>query len=176
MVHGKSNNSSWEWIEEVISQRQAALIRYVASFLGETERAKDVVQDVFIKLCRQKREDIEPHLAPWLFRVARNRAMDVLRKEGRMRLLGESDEVDRLAGGAQESVEEMRKKEAIGSILDLVASLPQRQKELVELKFRQGLTYKEIAEATGMTVGNVGYVMHHAIKDLKEMWQQTQNV
>src|SRR5690606_38594689 len=155
---------------------QVALVRYAASLVGDIERAKDVVQDVFVKLCRQRRESVEPHLAPWLFRVARNRALDVLRKEGRMAHIDEPETAERLADSADARRSEQRRREAIDDIRELVDALPERHRELVQLKFQQGLSYKEIADVTGLSVGNVGYLLHHALKDLKQRWKEARAV
>ena len=65
---------------------------------------------------------------------------------------------------------ETRKSETIRSLLELVEQLPGRDKEVVTLKFQQGLSYKEISEVTGLTVSNVGYVLHHAL-ELKQRWE-----
>ena len=47
-------------------------------------------------------------------------------------------------------------------------TLDDRSREVVRLKFTEGLTYKEISERMGLTTGNVGYLLHHAIKTLAE--------
>lgn len=175
MAKQTPTNPDWDWIQGVVERQQGALIRYAASLLGDLERGKDVAQDVFVKLCKQPRESVEPRLVPWLFRVARNRALDVLRKERRMKPFDEPDAASRLADG-DSAPADRRRTEAIGDLAELVAALPERDRELVELKFQQGLSYKEIAEVTGLTVGNVGYLLHHAVKELKQRWQEAKAV
>lgn len=68
------------------------------------------------------------------------------------------------------SREQARLQEAC-SLLELAKALPAKQSEVVLLKFQQDLSYKEISDVTGMSVSNVGYVMHHALKELKSRWQ-----
>jgi hypothetical protein len=60
------------------------LIRYAAHIIGDIERAREVVQDTFLKLCHQRPAQIRTHLTQWLYTVCRNRALDVRRKERRM--------------------------------------------------------------------------------------------
>ena len=54
----------------------------------------------------------------------------------------------------------------------MVAELPERERELVRLKFQVGLSYKEIEELTGISQGNIGYFLHRAVKELKDRWQR----
>ena len=78
-----------DWVRAAVDQFERPLTLYASRLLGDPDRARDVVQDVFLKLCCQERERVEPHLAEWLFTVCRNRALDVLRKEGRMTRLSD---------------------------------------------------------------------------------------
>ena len=54
----------------------------------------------------------------------------------------------------------------------MVAALPERERELVRLKFQVGLSYKEIEAVTGISQGNIGYFLHRAVKELKDRWQR----
>lgn len=161
----------WDRIRGVVQDHQSALIRYAASIVGGTEQAKDIVQEVFLKLCRQRWRDVEGHLDSWLFRVTRNQALDALRKEKRMSLFEKTETMETLASVGEIAAAETRKSETIRSLLELVEQLPGRDKEIVTLKFQQGLSYREISDVTGLTVSNVGYVLHHALKELKQRWE-----
>lgn len=161
----------WNRIRGVVQDHQSALIRYAASIVGGTELAKDIVQEVFLKLCRQRWRDVEGHLDSWLFRVTRNQALDALRKEKRMSLFEKTETMETLASVVEIAAAETRKSETIRSLLELVEQLPGRDKEIVTLKFQQGLSYREISDVTGLTVSNVGYVLHHALKELKQRWE-----
>ena len=158
-------------IRGVVQDHQSALIRYAASILGGTEQAKDIVQEVLLKLCRQRWRDVEGHLDSWLFRVTRNQALDALRKEKRMSLFEKTETMETLASVGEIAAAETRKSETIRSLLELVEQLPGRDKEIVTLKFQQGLSYREISDVTGLTVSNLGYVLHHALKELKQRWE-----
>ena len=73
-----------DWIRSALAQYEGALTRYATHLTGDVERARDVVQDTFLRLCSQKPSRVRDHLAQWLFTVCRNRALDVLRKDNRM--------------------------------------------------------------------------------------------
>lgn len=160
----KSTDS--EWVRALVQAHAADLTRYAASILGDTDVAKDVVQDVFVRLWREPREAIEDYVRPWLFRVCRNRALDVRRKEVRMQPLNEviSDQTPSPAD-SPEMVAEQGDQHA--HILGLLRDLPENQQEVVRLKFQNGLSYKEIATVTELTVTNVGYLLHTAIQSLR---------
>ena len=65
-------------------EHQASLVRYVARLLGgDLDRAQDVVQDAFVRLCQQSEPEVRGHEVEWLYTVSRHRAIDVVRKEAR---------------------------------------------------------------------------------------------
>lgn len=153
-------------MRSLVETHAADLTRYAASILGDTDAAKDVVQDSFIRLWREPREQVEDHVRPWLFRVCRNRALDQRRKGGRMRPLNEVDTATRPAEGqGPEEVAELR--DSHEQVLVLMQQLPGNQREVVRLKFQNGLSYKEIASVTELSVSNVGFLLHTALKALR---------
>ena len=69
------------WVLSAVGRYETPLIQYAGRLLGDSERARDVVQDTFLKLCQQERASLSDRLAEWLYTVCRNRALDVMRKE-----------------------------------------------------------------------------------------------
>lgn len=155
------------FVREALAQHEAALMRYAKSITGDVERARDVVQETFVRLWQADREQIGEHVAPWLFTVCRNRALDVARKEGRMQPVGAAA-VEVAAETSDTPLAQTLRKEATSRVLAGVEGLPANQREIVRLKFQAGLSYKEISAVTGLTVSNVGYLLHHAIKALRD--------
>lgn len=135
-------------------------------FSNDLERARDVVQDTFLRLCRQPRTDIEARLAQWLFTVCRHRALDLQRKENRMKPASTSlpDVATSDAPGPQAVME---RDETMGRALQCMSSLPQNQQEVLRLKFGEGLSYKEISGITQLTVSHVGVLLHNGLKTLR---------
>lgn len=157
------------WIRGVLERYEAPLLRYAVRLTGDPERGRDVVQETFFRLCRQPLERIEGRLAPWLFTVCRNRALDVRRKEGRMDVV---EQVDRDASAGRRTPpagpdEAAERTEEQGRLRRALAGLPPKQQEVVRLKFQAGLSYKEIAAVTEQSVGNVGTLLHNALKRLR---------
>ena len=155
------------WMRDQLVRHEAALMRYAASITGDVERARDVVQETFLRLWQADREELGEHVAPWLFAVCRNRALDVARKEVRMQLVG-SAPAEKAAEGGETPLGQVMAKEATRRALAGLEGLAPREREVVRLKFQGGLSYKEISAVTGLSVSNVGYVLHHALKALRE--------
>ncbi len=153
------------WVLEAVDRFETPLIRYAASLLGgDLERARDVVQDTFLKLCRADRRAVADHVAKWLFTVCRNRALDVLRKEKRMTTTDPST----LQIGADAPPDDgLQMREATQRVWDTLGELPDRQQQVLLLKFQEGLSYREMADAMGITVNHVGVLLHNAVKGLR---------
>lgn len=154
------------WVREALDRFERPLIAYATRLSGDPDRARDVVQDVFLKLCVQDREKVEPHLAEWLFTVCRNRTLDVLRKEGRMGHL--SEEQARVHPGHDPAPAELlERREEAALVLKMLDDLPAGQQEVIRLKFQNGFSYKEISHISGYSVSNVGFLIHTGLKTIR---------
>jgi RNA polymerase sigma-70 factor (ECF subfamily) len=71
-------------MQDVIRQYEAPLVRYAARITGDADLARDVAQDVFLRLCRETSAELNGRLRPWLYTVCRNRAIEVKRKRDRL--------------------------------------------------------------------------------------------
>ena len=130
------------------------------------------MQDTFIRLLAQPPAAVDGHLAEWLFTVCRHRALDVLRKEGRMSALAEG-QAERLTAADPRPGTGLERAEAHAAVLRLIGRLPPNQQEVVRLKFQSNFSYQEISRITTLSVGNVGFLLHTALARLrKEMAAQ----
>lgn len=120
--------------------------------LGNTSAAEDVVQEVFLQLWRnpQAFDADRGKLAPWLAVIARNRAIDLLRKRPM------EDDIDELPISTGVDLEdEASQRLAISKVRGVLAQLPADQRKLLEMAFFEGLTHTEIASKTGEPLGTV---------------------
>ncbi|MCZ6836754.1 MAG: sigma-70 family RNA polymerase sigma factor [Planctomycetota bacterium] len=161
-----------QWVQDVVEANQTALLRHVVRyFKGDVERARDVVQDTFLKLWQADRKEIEPHLVQWLFTVSRNRALDVLRKERRMTALSPGnpppDTVSLSLNGSTTPDRQLVERECKREALDLLDELPEKESEAIRLKLQVSLSYKEIAQVMGLTVSHVGVLIHQGLKSIR---------
>jgi RNA polymerase sigma-70 factor (ECF subfamily) len=159
--------SELEWTRSVFERHERSLIRYAAKITGNAERARDVVQDTFLRLCAEPRDKIEGHVSEWLFTVCRNRAVDVQRKESRMNPLTEAHLATRDSRDAGPAAA-LEASETMSQILKVLDSIPQNQQEVIRLKFQNGFSYREIAKITGLTISNVGFLIHTGIKAIRQ--------
>ena len=161
------------WIRTALADYEAPLIRYAIRLMGDADRARDAVQDTFLSLCQAERSQVEDHLAAWLFRVCRNRALDMRRKEHSVQPLRETanDEIASPEPGPSALLEHQQ---GAGQMLALIESLPENQREVIYLRFGAGLSYREIGEVTGHSVSNVGVLIHNGVKKLRDQIAATE--
>ena len=154
-------------------EHEGPLVRYAAQITGDLDRARDVVQDTFLRLCAQEPAQLDGHLAEWLFTVCRNRARDIQRKEQRMKPL---DDIEMATRPGQEisPAAQAEHNESNSRAQRLMKHLPPNQQEVVRLKFQNGLSYKEIAGVTNLSVTNVGFLIHTALKTLRQQMAETE--
>jgi RNA polymerase sigma-70 factor (ECF subfamily) len=169
-MSGRKASRDTQWIRDAFDRYEGPLVRYAIRLTGDLESARDVVQDTFLRLCRQQRERVGGHLAGWLFTVCRRRALDVAQKQSRMRSLGADADRQPAIEPTQETVVERR--ESAAQILALLENLPPREQEVVRLKLQNELSYREISRVTGLSVSNVGYLIHMAIRKVRAMTAQ----
>ena len=153
-------------LPRIFAEQNSALVRYAARLIGDPDRARDVVQDTFARLLSQPVAAVAGHEVEWLFTVCRNRAMDVIRKESRMQRFGEG-QVERLTASEPLPGHTLESDELRDQALGLINALPPNQQEVVRLKFQNGFSYKQIAGITGLTVTNVGFLIHTAVTRLR---------
>lgn len=162
-----ANNGHFGWITAALDRHGGDLARYALRFLHDPNRAQDVVQETFLRLCQQQPGELDGRLVPWLFTVCRNVALDVRRKEQKMSSLAEEG-VATVSSPQLPPPEQAEQTELASHVLELLALLPENQQEVIRLKFQQGLSYKEISTVTGLSVTNVGFLMHTGLKRLRK--------
>jgi RNA polymerase sigma-70 factor (ECF subfamily) len=156
-----------EWVRSALDRFEGPLVRYAAQITGDLERARDVVQDTFVRLCAEDRARVENHLTEWLFTVCRNRALDVRRKESRMTPLSDEQLAD-CESNDLSPADATERRETTSQVLQLIEGLPENQREVIRLKFQNDLSYREISQVTNLSVTNVGFLLHTAIKTIRE--------
>ncbi len=156
------------WVAEQFARLENRLTCYVVAQTGDAELARDIVQEAFVKLCQQSWPEISAHSTAWLYKTCRNRVIDARRREVRMATLQSGTDVSTLHDRAQaEPTESMERQELLRAVLAQIQRLPERQQELLRLRLQEELSYKQIAEITGLSISNVGYLLHQALAGLR---------
>jgi RNA polymerase sigma factor (sigma-70 family) len=150
-------------LRQVFATEESPLLRYAYGLVGQRETAEDLVQDAFVKL--HAHWDEVTHPRAWLFRCVRNLSLSHIRDHKRETPIGEGQEFQSPDLGPEQA---LGKLEAIGTLQLLVAELHEDDRALISLKYREGLKYDQISQRTGLSVSNVGYKLHHALKNLAD--------
>jgi RNA polymerase sigma factor (sigma-70 family) len=151
----------------LVEAHASELTRYAAGFLGgDADDARDIVQDAFVRLWQNPPADFS-HPRAWLYAVCRTRAIDLLRRRGRM-VADDGTVAEATVDDAPTPARTLLEKESASALFALVDTLPAKQREIVRLKFQGDLSYAEIAEVTGLTASNVGFILHTALATLRE--------
>ncbi len=152
--------------EEILQRFEIPLLQYAVRITGDRERARDVVQETFVKFQRNGAINRQDEPATWLFTVCRNAALNVCRKEKRITYLDE-ELIEARESEQPMPFDQLEQKEATGFLLRIVATLPPRQQEVIQLKFQNDLSYQQIAKIMKTTANNVGVLLHTALKTLR---------
>jgi len=158
-------------MDALLRRFERPLLQYATRILGDSDRARDVVQETFVKLQNEQRQQLDEAPAKWLFTVCRNGALNICRKERRMTYL-DQEFLETRASDQPAAFERLEAREATGFLLKILGTLPPRQQEVLQLKFQNDLSYQEISEITQLSVSNVGVMIHNALKTLRQRYGQ----
>ena len=162
-----------ERVRTAFRQFEGPLLRYAQRITGDLERAQDVVQETFLRLWKEDLGELDGRLAQWLYTVCRNTALDVRRKEARMTTLAEPIAPD-TSDNELSPADVVATADTAEQVLGWLDRLPDNQREVIRLKFQNGLKYRQIAEITGQSVNYVGFLIHKGIKSLREKAARSQ--
>ena len=156
---------------------QESLLRFVAKLLRDPDVAQDVVQETFLRVARNPKRLLSVESCHnWLLRVARNIGMDHVRRLTRVRRhapLVATQAASVAEERQQGETATLEREEERDRVRAEIQKLKPRHRELLLLKVQEGKTYREIAQITGLSVTNVGYLLHHAMKSLAHRLRET---
>jgi RNA polymerase sigma-70 factor (ECF subfamily) len=157
------------WLQSVFERLQGPLVGYAYKLLGgDWDLAQDCVQEAFMRLCKEPRDRVESHVDAWLFKTCRNRAMDMHRQEARMTFQTDSPALTTLSSREIDPGQQAVSAEQNRRIDEEISKLPTLEHEVVLLRLGQGLSYKQIAEVTELSVSHVGVLLHQAMLRLRQ--------
>ena len=141
-------------LRQVFETEESPLLRYAHGLVG---------QEAFLKLHAHWEDVTNPRA--WLFRSIRNLALNHLRDHKRETAIDASHDWE---SDSPDPDQTLGRQETIGTLQLLVAELDPADRDLISLKYHENLKYDQISERTGLSVGNVGYKLHHALKSLAD--------
>jgi RNA polymerase sigma-70 factor (ECF subfamily) len=163
-----SRSGAWERFEALYRSARDDIYAYVATLLRDPAAAEDVTALAFERAYRRRRtfDRRRGEERAWLFGIARNAALDELRRRKRVARLVVDPEAEAEAGPlADDDADGVLRRTAVRTAL---AGLNGRERELIALKFHAGLSNGEIARVLGVSESNAGTMLHRAIEKLRK--------
>jgi RNA polymerase sigma-70 factor (ECF subfamily) len=163
---------------ELVRRYGGSVLRYLTRMSGNREQADDLFQETFKRVHEKAHTFRGSRFKPWLFTIATRVAVDGLRKRRRLRVLSMSEKLDcgENSGGGLGAVavadnvfnplEEAEKAERAEQVRQTIKLLPAKQRATLVLAYYQQLTYREVAEVLGCSIGTVKVQMYRALRTL----------
>jgi RNA polymerase sigma factor (sigma-70 family) len=170
LLRAYAESSDRESLCAFVTRYQGSLVRFAGRLLGDREAAQDVVQEAFLQVARHPWRLLGVDSCHnWLLRVTRNLGVSRIRRDSRARKHTEAFAAQATAEAttrSQDPVAALEREEVRTKVREAIHRLPPRYREVLLLKVEEEKSYREIAEITGLTVTNVGYLLHRAMKEL----------
>ena len=166
-------------ISTLIEKYNRRVRDYIRMMVGDADVAADIAQETFIKVVRvidDGRYTDSGKFQSWIMRIAHNKALDYFRSQKNNNSVSESSAGYNVLGTmkyADKSVEDSMISDQISAdIRALVELLPEEQREVVKLRYYSDLSFKEIAEQTGVSINTALGRMRYALINLRKMIQE----
>ncbi len=168
----RPEEQTWERFEALYRDTREDLYAYVMTLLRERSAAEDVTALAFERAYRKRRtfDRRRGEERAWVFGIARNAALDELRRRRRLAsMLAEPEEVDR-GDGIDDGADVALRRTVVR---DALSSLGARERELIALKFHAGLNNAEVARVLGVSESNAGTLLHRTMEKLRKACYET---
>ncbi len=162
---------------EIFRRYYARIYNYVYRLLGDADEAQDVTQESFLKAYRalsrsSSQGDSPTNVLAWLYRIASNTSLDVLRRRQRIRWEPLEGLLAILRGGGRSPEEEVIYADKLAAVERVLAELPPRYRMMLLLREREGFSYREIAAITGDSLDTVKVTLYRARERAREIASQ----
>ena len=174
LVHQYINGSE-SALEVLINRHQLRIFNFINSKVLNRVAAEDIFQETFIKViktlkCGKYNE--EGKFLPWVMRISHNLVIDFFRKNKRIPLYENRDEFDifqRIGDESQNIEGELINQQVVEDLQKLIVSLPEDQKEVLIMRLYRDMSFKEIAESTGVSINTALGRMRYAVLNLRKL-------
>lgn len=154
------------WFSEHVQPYEPALRAYLSKRFPSLPDHDDLVQEVYVRLLHAKERGHLTYAKAFLFVVARNAAIDTIRRRRTTRLetISENEEMPVLEP-AGDVVDSMERQQRLDILIEAMSALPERCRQVMMLRHLDGLSYKEIAERLGISPETVKVHMIKGVRD-----------
>jgi len=174
-------SGSQKAFESILNRYKQKVFTYISIQVKNKTVAHDIFQDTFIKVLnslRNKKYSHEDKLLAWIIRIAHNLVIDYFRKKNKMNTISnEQKDFDlfNLAIFSESTIEnKMELSQIHKNVKDLIQFLPKEQKEVVMLRHYTGMSFKEIADQTDVSINTALGRMRYALINLRKMIEEKQ--
>ena len=167
-------------LEALILRHKLKIYNFIYSKVFDRDTAEDIFQETFIKVIKTLKRGVyneEGKFLPWVMRIAHNLVIDYFRKSNRIPTFDNNDEYDifQLIGDGNPSVEsEMINEQVVKDLQKLIVELPDDQKDVLTMRLYKDMSFKEIAETTGVSINTALGRMRYAIINLRKLIDEHQ--
>ena len=165
-----------EAVSQLLERHTRRVCDYVRMMVKDNDVADDLTQEVLIKVVKvidEGRYTDKGRFLPWVLRIAHNRVLDYFRAQKQVKTVNESSAGFDLLGSknfAEPSIEDtLISEQQAEEVRSLIEKLPEEQREVVRMRYSEGLSFKEIAEHTGVSINTALGRMRYALINMRQM-------
>ena len=165
-----------EAVSQLLESHAHRVRDYVRMLVKDNDVADDLTQEVLIKVVKvldEGRYTDKGRFQPWLLRIAHNRVLDYFRAQKQVKTVSESSAGFDILGSknfAEPSIEDrLVSEQQAEEVRQLIELLPAEQREVVKMRYYEGLSFKEIAEHTGVSINTALGRMIYALINMRQM-------
>ena len=160
----------------LINRHKNRLFNFIYSKVLDRDIADDVFQDTFIKVIKTLKKGLyneEGKFLPWIMRIAHNLVIDYFRKKNRIPLFNNNDfDIFQIIHDKSLNAEKtIINDQIISDLQKIILELPDDQKEVLMMRFYRNMSFKEIAESTGVSINTALGRMRYALINLRKVIQ-----
>ena len=171
-------NGEREVFDTLVARHQQKLYNYIYSVVKDKDASDDIFQETFIKVINVLRSGTyreEGKFVQWIMRIAHNLTIDYFRKEQKMKYVRSNDEVNvfDVIGNFEDSIETVIIKKQINKdIRSLIKQLPEEQRRVLIMRHYADMSFKEIAEKTGVSINTALGRMRYALLNMRRLAEE----
>lgn len=175
-AYADGNNEAFDTL---LTRHQQRVFNYILRIVRSRELADDIFQETFVKAImtiKQGRYVDNGRFSAWITRIAHNLIIDFYRQEKSGNTVSTDDEETNLPNRrdlAEDNIEDLMIDEQISvDVRRIMESLPEPQREVLEMRFYKGMSFKEIAEATDVSINTALGRMRYAVLNMRKIAQE----
>ena len=167
-------------LETLVLRHKLKIYNFIYSKVFDRDTAEDIFQETFIKVIKTLKRGVyneEGKFLPWVMRIAHNLVIDYFRKNNRIPTFDNNEEYDifqLISDGSPTAERSMIDEQVVEDLQKLIVELPDDQKDVLTMRLYKDMSFKEIAETTGVSINTALGRMRYAIINLRKLVEEHQ--